>query len=145
MTSQIAAPKWKLRGLEWLLEQLAAQVPHTTRAVLASRDGLVGSSTGPLEAADMDRFAAAASSLYSLGNATVETVAAGLNEEVAEVVIRHKNCFVFVMAAGQGSLLAVATDTSADPGRVGHEMALLVQQVGEHLATPDRTTPAEGQ
>lgn len=50
--------------------------------------------------------------------------------------------FLFVVAAGDGSCIAVFTDGHADIGLVAYEMALLVERVREHLAVPARTDGA---
>ncbi|MGW1976555.1 roadblock/LC7 domain-containing protein [Streptomyces sp. NPDC001889] len=140
MSRQTTAQNWNLHGLEWLLDDFAIRMQHHTRAVLASRDGLAGSSTG-LDDAARDRLAAAASSLFNLGATAVDAAGSDLDEDVRQLAVEQKNCLLFIMAAGRGSLLAVATDPTDDPahaGRVGYEMGLLIEQVGEHLATPDR-------
>ncbi|GAB3740433.1 hypothetical protein GCM10027590_55010 [Nocardiopsis nanhaiensis] len=45
---------------------------------------------------------------------------------------------LFIVEAGHGTHLAVITDSEAEPGLVGHNMNELVEQMGEHLATPSR-------
>jgi predicted regulator of Ras-like GTPase activity (Roadblock/LC7/MglB family) len=47
-----------------------------------------------------------------------------------------------VTAAGEGSCLAVLAGPEADVGLVAYEMALIVKQVGRHLAVDSR--PAAG-
>ncbi|MFE3288862.1 roadblock/LC7 domain-containing protein, partial [Streptomyces sp. NPDC059233] len=50
-----------------------------------------------------------------------------------------------VMAAGDGSCLAVLADADSDVGQVAYEMTLMVKRVGDHLATAPRTgLPAGG-
>ena len=53
-----------------------------------------------------------------------------------------ESAFLFVIAAGEGSCLAVLTAQGADVGLVAYEMALLVTRVGQHLAV-GRRAPAE--
>lgn len=138
------APVWKLKDLSWLLDAFAARVGHNVRAVLASQDGLLASATGPLSDDDRARLCASAAGLLSLGRATVQAASGDpAGGDVQQMIIEHPACLVFVMAAGAGSLLTVATDPQADPGRVGHEMTELIQRVGEHLTTPARTLPED--
>jgi predicted regulator of Ras-like GTPase activity (Roadblock/LC7/MglB family) len=47
-----------------------------------------------------------------------------------------------VMAAGEGSCMAVLTAQGADVGLVAYEMTLLVARVGEHLAVARRPATA---
>jgi predicted regulator of Ras-like GTPase activity (Roadblock/LC7/MglB family) len=47
-----------------------------------------------------------------------------------------------VMAAGEGSCIAVLAGRGAEVGLVAYEMALLVTRVSEHLAVGPRPVPA---
>ena len=44
------------------------------------------------------------------------------------------------LAVGDGSYLAVLTNTSCDIGQVGYEMALLVERVGQTVQATPRVT-----
>ncbi|MEW1550496.1 roadblock/LC7 domain-containing protein [Streptomyces tsukubensis] len=136
---------WKPQDLGWLLEEFAARLPDVSpRVVLASRDGLSACTAGPLDDDQRDAFAAAASGLLALGRNAVTVLTPGRPERSpGQIVIQHPDGLVFIMAAGKGSILAVVTGADADAGRVGHEMAVLVQQVGLHLVTPDRARGQE--
>ncbi|MEV7284930.1 roadblock/LC7 domain-containing protein [Streptomyces sp. NPDC093252] len=125
-----------------LLEQFAAEIGHSTRAVLVSRDGLARCATKLLDQDGTDRVAAASSTVLSACRALAECLGSDSTQETRQIVIERHDCMIYTMAAGQGSLLTVLTGPGADPGMVAHKMTLLVQQVGRHLATPDR---AEGE
>ena len=45
---------------------------------------------------------------------------------------------LFVMAAGDGSCLAVLAVQGADLGEIAYEMALLVRRVGDHMGVTQR-------
>jgi uncharacterized membrane protein YjjP (DUF1212 family) len=47
---------------------------------------------------------------------------------------------MFVMAAAQGSCLAVLCAPSADHGLVAYEMAMLVKRLGQYLSANPRAT-----
>ncbi|MFJ4688276.1 roadblock/LC7 domain-containing protein [Streptomyces sp. NPDC088789] len=141
MTSQDFATT-RLQDLTWLLEQFAAEIQHSTRAALVSRDGLVRCATKSLDREDRERVAAASSTVLSGCRALAEAYGSDSTRETRQIVIERHDCMIYTMAAGQGSLLTVLTGPGADPGIVSHTMCLLVQQVGRHLATPDR---AEGE
>ena len=54
--------------------------------------------------------------------------------KVHQTVIEMDRGFLFVTAAGAGSCLAVLAAPAADVGLVAYEMALIVKQVGRHMA-----------
>jgi predicted regulator of Ras-like GTPase activity (Roadblock/LC7/MglB family) len=125
--------------LDWLLDDLVARVAKVNRAVILSRDGLaVGSSDG-MTREDSEYLCAAAAAFQSLAKGTSQHFAGGA---VRQTIIEMESAFLFVMAAGEGSCLAVLAAEGADVGLVAYEMALLVRRVGQHLAV-GRRTPAE--
>jgi predicted regulator of Ras-like GTPase activity (Roadblock/LC7/MglB family) len=60
---------------------------------------------------------------------------------VHQTVIEMDQSFLFVTAAGQGSCLAVLADAKADVGLLAYEMALIVKQVGRHMAVQRKPVP----
>lgn len=123
---------------DWLLDDLVARVAKITRAVILSRDGLaIGASDG-MTREDSEYLCAAAAGFQSLARGTSLHFGAGA---VRQTVIEMESAFLFVMAAGEGSCLAVLAAQGADVGLVAYEMALLVRRVGEHLAVGNRPAP----
>jgi predicted regulator of Ras-like GTPase activity (Roadblock/LC7/MglB family) len=121
--------------LDWLLNDLVASVAKVTKAVILSRDGLaVGSSDG-MSREDSEYLCAAASAFQSLARGISQHFGGGA---VRQTVIETDAAFLFVMAAGEGSCLAVLAEQGADVGMVAYEMALLVTRVGQHLAVGQR-------
>jgi predicted regulator of Ras-like GTPase activity (Roadblock/LC7/MglB family) len=47
---------------------------------------------------------------------------------------------LFIVEAGAGAHLAVITSEDVDAGLVGHTMSELVEELGEHLSAPPRTS-----
>jgi predicted regulator of Ras-like GTPase activity (Roadblock/LC7/MglB family) len=125
--------------LDWLLDDLVASVAEVTKAVILSRDGLaVGASDG-MSREDSEYLCAAASGFQSLATGISQHFGGGA---VRQTVIETENSFLFVMAAGEGSCLAVVAEQGADVGLVAYEMALLVTRVGQPLAV-GRRAPAQ--
>ena len=125
--------------LDWLLDDLVGRVTEVTKAVILSRDGLaVGSSDG-MSREDAEYLCAAAAAFQSLAKGTSQHFGGGA---VRQTVIEMESAFLFVMAAGEGSCLAVLAAQGADVGLVAYEMALLVTRVGQHLGVAHRA-PAE--
>lgn len=123
-------------GIDWLLDELAARVAEVRHVVMLSGDGLcVGASTG-LGRDESERFCAIASGFHSLAKGAGRHFAAG---GVVQTMVELEGGFLFVVAAGEGSCLAVFTDGHADIGLVAYEMALLVDRVREHLGVPTRS------
>ncbi|MFZ3560737.1 MULTISPECIES: roadblock/LC7 domain-containing protein [unclassified Streptomyces] len=123
-------------GIDWLLDELAARVLEVRYVVMLSGDGLcVGASTG-LGRDESERFCAIASGFHSLAKGAGRHFNAG---GVVQTMVELEGGFLFVVAAGEGSCLAVFTDGFADIGLVAYEMALLVDRVREHLGVPNRS------
>lgn len=123
-------------AIDWLLDELAARVSEVRYVVMLSGDGLcVGASTG-LGRDESERFCAIASGFHSLAKGAGRHFDAG---GVVQTMVELEGGFLFVVAAGEGSCLAVFTDGHADIGLVAYEMALLVDRVREHLGVPTRS------
>jgi predicted regulator of Ras-like GTPase activity (Roadblock/LC7/MglB family) len=125
--------------LDWLLDDLVARVAKVNKAVVLSRDGLAVGSSESMTREDTEYLCAAAAAFQSLARGTSQHFGGGA---VRQTVIEMDTAFLFVMAAGEGSCLAVLAAQGADVGMVAYEMALLVTRVGQHLAV-SRRSPAE--
>ncbi|WP_371794930.1 roadblock/LC7 domain-containing protein [Streptomyces sp. NBC_01718] len=121
--------------LNWLLEELVAHVPEIRHAVVLSSDGLPIGTSKELTRDDGERFAAIASGFHSLAKGTGRHFRAG---RVVQTLVELEDGFLFVVAAGEGSCLAVFSDADADVGLVAYEMTRLVKRVGAHLGSPAR-------
>ena len=121
--------------LGWLLEDLAARVPHMRGALLLSADGLATAACG-LDRDRADQLAVIAASLFSVGKA-VGTVLGG-SGEIRQVAVELAGALLFVSSAGESSVLAVTAGREADAQLVGYEMAQLVKSVRPFLAIPAR-------
>ncbi|MFF1695418.1 roadblock/LC7 domain-containing protein [Streptomyces sp. NPDC058257] len=123
-------------GIDWLLDDFVDRVTEVRYAVMLSTDGLcVGASHG-MGRDESERFAAIASGFHSLAKGAGRHFDAG---GVVQTMVELQGGFLFVIAAGDGSCIAVFTDGHADIGLVAYEMALLVDRVREHLTVPLRT------
>jgi predicted regulator of Ras-like GTPase activity (Roadblock/LC7/MglB family) len=122
--------------LNWLLDSLVNGVAQVRQAVVLSSDGLlVGASTG-LSREDAEHLAAVAASFQSLARTAGRQFGGG---SVRQTIIEMENAFLFVCAAGHGSVMAVLAQAGADVGLIAYEMAMLVRRVGQHLATVPRS------
>ncbi|MEU9162261.1 roadblock/LC7 domain-containing protein [Streptomyces sp. NPDC048424] len=119
----------------WLLEELVAHVPEIRHAIVLSGDGLPVGRSASLNRDDAERFAAIAAGFHSLAKGTGRHFRMG---PVVQTLVELEDGFLFVVAAGEGSCLAVLSDTDADVGLVAYEMARLVKRVGAHLGAPAR-------
>jgi predicted regulator of Ras-like GTPase activity (Roadblock/LC7/MglB family) len=125
--------------LDWLLDDLVTRVAKVTKAVILSRDGLAVGSSESMSREDTEYLCAVAAAFQSLAKGTSQHFGGGA---VRQTVVEMDSAFLFVMAAGEGSCLAVLAEQGADVGMVAYEMALLVTRVGQHLAV-SRRSPAE--
>jgi predicted regulator of Ras-like GTPase activity (Roadblock/LC7/MglB family) len=123
-------------GLNWLLDNLVSAVKDVRQAVVLSSDGLlVGASTG-LAREEAEHLSAVAASFQSLARTAGRQFGGGT---VRQTIIEMEHAFLFVTAAGQGACMAVLAGANADVGLIAYEMAMLVQRVGQHLATVPRS------
>ena len=144
--SSVPAARWHVdevrRPAGALLDELVSQVPQIRHAVVLSGDGLPIGASGELTRDDRERFAAIASGFHSLAKGVGRHFEAG---KVRQTVVELDDAFLFVTAAGDGSCLAVLSDSDSDVGQVAYEMTLMVKRVGVHLgAAPRAGQPATG-
>ena len=128
--------------LGWLLDEMVNQVPAVKHAVVLSTDGLAIASSAQLRREDSEHLAAVASGFHSLAKGAGRHFEAG---PVRQTMVEFDGGFLFVVAAGGGSCLAVFSTAQSDIGLIAFEMARLVRQVGEHLyAAPRASAPGVG-
>ncbi len=124
------------QDLDWLLDGLVDTVPGTRSAVLLSDDGLVVSHSRTIERADAERLAAVATGQQSLARGIGQLFDGG---PVHQVIVELAEVWLFVIAAAQGTHLAVVADQEVDAEVMSVAMHQLVQQVGQKLSTPVRS------
>ncbi|MET9520287.1 roadblock/LC7 domain-containing protein [Streptomyces sp. NPDC002994] len=128
--------------LNWLLDELVDRVGSIRKAVVLSSDGLATGTSKGLTREDGEHLAAVASGFHSLAKGVGRHFDAG---SVRQTVVELDDAFLFVTAAGDGSCLAVLSDSDSDVGQVAYEMTLMVKRVGVHLTTAPRSgLPAGG-
>ena len=130
--------------LSWLLDNLVNQVEHVQQALILSRDGLMVAASRGLTPEDSEHLSALAAGLQSLARGTGRQFRGG---EVRQTIIEMEFAFLFIIAAGQGTCLAVLTSAEPNVGLVAYEMAMLVRRMGKYLAAeprfPDQEIAAE--
>lgn len=121
--------------VSWLLDELTTRTSTIRHAVILSTDGLATASSRGLSREDREHLAAVASGFYSLAKGATRQFEAGA---VRQSMVEFDDGFLFVVAAGSGSCLAVFAEADSDVGLIAYEMARLVKQVGEHMFVPLR-------
>ena len=127
--------------LTWLLDELAGTVPSVHDAVLLSTDGLAVAASSGLSRENREHLAAVASGFQSLAKGTGRHFEVGA---VRQTMVEFEDGYLFVVAAGGGTCLAVLTGADGDIGLVAYEMARLVRRVGEHLYAAPRADARTG-
>ena len=122
-------------SLEWLLTDFVQRVPGIDRAVLLTRDGLPAAGSAGLTREDAEQLSAVASAFHSLSRGVSHQFSAG---RVRKTMVDMESATLFVIAAGEGSCLAVLAGSGADLGLVAYEMAVTVKRFRAHLVTPRR-------
>ena len=121
--------------MNWVLDDLVRRVDGIRQAVVLSRDGLMlGASVG-LSREDAEHMAAVAAGIQSLSRGAALRFDGG---QARQAIIHMDRALLFVMAAAQGSCLAVLCPADADHGLIAYEMAMLVKRLGQYLATNPR-------
>lgn len=122
-------------SMNWVLDDLVRRVDGIRQAVVLSRDGLTLGASASLSREDAEHMAAIASGIQSLARGTALRFDGG---QPRQAIIHMDRALLFVMAAAQGSCLAVLCPADADHGLVAYEMAMLVKRLGQYLATSPR-------
>ena len=102
--------------LSWLLDNLVDQVEHVQQALILSRDGLVVAASRGLSPEDSEHLSALAAGLQSLARGAGQHFRTG---QVRQTIIEMDSAFLFVMAAGRGTCLAVLTGADANVSNAG--------------------------
>jgi predicted regulator of Ras-like GTPase activity (Roadblock/LC7/MglB family) len=121
--------------LSWMLDNLVGRVQHVRQALVLSRDGLVVAASANVSREDGDHLSALAAGVQSLARGAGRQFAGG---EVRQTIIEMESAFLFIMAAGEGTCLAVLSSAEANVGVMAYEMAMLVRRMGKHLGAPSR-------
>lgn len=119
-------------GFGWLLDNFVRSVPGVRHGIVVSADGLLMAISGGLDRVTGDHLAAIVSGISSLTRGAARHLGTG---EVRQAVVEMDGAYLFAMAIGEGSVLAVLADPECDVGVVGYEMALLVRRA-EQALTP---------
>jgi predicted regulator of Ras-like GTPase activity (Roadblock/LC7/MglB family) len=126
--------------ISWVLEDLVSRVDGIRQAVVLSRDGLSVGSSRSLSREDAEHLAAVAAGIQSLARGAALRFDGG---QPRQSIIHMDKAMLFVMAAAQGSCLAVLSPIDADHGLIAYEMAMLVKRLGQYLsASPRPAAPA---
>jgi len=126
--------------LGWLLDNLVSRVANVRQALVLSRDGLVMAKSSNMSREEGDHLSALAAGVQSLARGAGRQVGGG---EVRQTIIEMDSAFMFVMAAGQGTCLAVLASAEANLGVMAYEMAMLVRRMGMHLTVSPRPAAHE--
>jgi len=122
--------------LGWLLDNLVSRVANVRQALVLSTDGLVVAMSQTMSREQGDQLSALAAGVYSLARGTGQQVGGG---EVRQAIIEMETAFLFVMAAGRGTCLAVLASADANLGVMAYEMAMLTRRMGVHLTAEPRS------
>jgi predicted regulator of Ras-like GTPase activity (Roadblock/LC7/MglB family) len=122
--------------LGWLLDNLVSRVANVSQALVLSRDGLVVAKSQGMSKEQADHLSALAAGVHSLARGTGQQVGGG---QVRQTIIEMESAFLFVMAAGQGTCLAVLASAGANLGVMAYEMSMLVRRMGAHLTAAPRS------
>lgn len=120
----------------WMLE-LIRTVRGVRHVVVLTSDGLLKVRTDHTPADVADKLAAACAGLSALGQGISKEFGTGAGPR--QVMVEFDGGYLFVRGAGDGSRLAVVTESVIDPAMVAQQMQAQVLVIGERtLSTPTR-------
>ncbi|MFF2526622.1 roadblock/LC7 domain-containing protein [Streptomyces liangshanensis] len=131
----------KVGDLGWILDELL-RTPHTLRAILLSSDGLMSAASEGVERDMADRMAAAVSGMQALSREAAEF--ADCEGAWEMTMIQYRGGYLFAMAAGDGSYLALSADGDADVENVSYAMEETVDRLGQQLGIASRVVTGAG-
>jgi predicted regulator of Ras-like GTPase activity (Roadblock/LC7/MglB family) len=121
--------------LGWLLDNLVSRVQNVREGLVLSRDGLVVAKSKNMTQEQGDHLSALAAGVHSLARGAGQHIGGG---DVRQTIIELDSAFLFVMAAGHGTCLAVVATEGANLGVMAYEMTMLVRRMGTHLTASPR-------
>ncbi|HSR83489.1 MAG TPA: roadblock/LC7 domain-containing protein [Streptosporangiaceae bacterium] len=121
--------------VSWVLDDLVKRVDGVKQAVVLSRDGLMLGSSRGLSREDAEHLAAVAAGLQSLARGAALRFDGG---QPRQSIVHMDRAMLFVMAAAEGSCLAVLSPADAEHGLIAYEMAMLVKRLGQYLSANPR-------
>ncbi|MEO5874448.1 MAG: roadblock/LC7 domain-containing protein [Streptosporangiaceae bacterium] len=124
--------------LNWLLNEFVSNVPAVRQSVILSRDGITMAASNGLGREAAEHLSALAAGLQGLARGAGRHFDGG---RIQQTVIEMESVMLFVIAAGEGSCLAVLCAAEADAGQIAYEMTVLVKRVGLHLQAVPRPMP----
>jgi predicted regulator of Ras-like GTPase activity (Roadblock/LC7/MglB family) len=122
--------------MNWVADDLVLRVNGISQAVVLSGDGLALGASASLSSEEADHFSAVAAGVQSLARGAAEMFGGG---EVRRTLIEMDAALLFVVAAGDGSCLAVLCTADADPALIAYEMGMLVKRICQYLAAKPRS------
>lgn len=126
----------------WILDELL-RTPHTLRALLLSADGLRAAWSEGFDLDLADRMAAAVSGLQSVSSQTAPFADCKEGPSNLALLQWPAGGYLFVMAAGNGSHLAVGADGDADVEKVSYSMEATIDRLGKELGIAPRATASD--
>ncbi|MFF8992511.1 roadblock/LC7 domain-containing protein [Streptomyces sp. NPDC014983] len=128
----MSTPSAPSADLSWILDELV-DVPHIRHAVLLSADGLLTAASSGVDRELGETVAAIASGMQSLSRAGAVFASGDPNSPWEQTLTQFGNSFLVLMAAGNGSYLAVGADREANIEDVSYRMIKTVDRVGQTL------------
>ncbi|WP_406841128.1 roadblock/LC7 domain-containing protein (plasmid) [Streptomyces sp. AHU1] len=126
--------------LDWMLDE-ALGMSETLHAILLSRDGLLRARSQGLALDQAERQAAALCGVVSISRNTAGFCGYADDEPNPpwrQTLIEFDDAYVLVIAAGEGSYLAVSATERVDLEACSFRMHQLVERLGKAMGSPTR-------
>src|SRR5260370_2167932 len=117
-------------NLDWLLDDIVTRVSQIDKAVILSRDGLAIGASADIDREDAEHLAAVAAGFQSLARGFGQHFSCGIP---LQTIVELESAFLFVIAAGEGSCLAVLASAGSAGVLNRYAMSVVVKKVGPRL------------
>ncbi|MGW1064993.1 roadblock/LC7 domain-containing protein [Streptomyces aureus] len=122
--------------LGWMLDEVL-KVPQARHAILLSADGMLRAHSADIARDDAERLAAGLSGVQAISRSTAEFCGSP-DTPWRQTLIEFAHGYVFLVAAGEGTHLAVSTTEDVDMEAVAYRMHKMVDRLGKELTSPAR-------
>ncbi|MFI7079460.1 roadblock/LC7 domain-containing protein [Micromonospora sp. NPDC049903] len=112
------------------LDDIVDRVPGAKFAVVLSPDGIMLGASRGIDEEIAEQLSSVVCGLQALGLAAARLCGEG---ELHQVVVQMSRAFLFHATTGNGAILTVGIDGSAEVGDMAYEVALFCARAGHHL------------
>lgn len=129
--------------LSWILNELV-DVPHARDAVLLAGDGMLKARSKDVKRELAETVSALSSGMQSLSRGAADFSSGNAQDEWEQTMVQFGSSFLFLVAAGDGSYLAVSAGREVNVKALSVRIHHTIGRMREALAEAPRHAAADG-